>query len=80
MKNQFPVYTCPLCNKQFQMGGGIWDGRLLLGYKITVCSACYDNNWDGWAPHYEDKLLSILDEQGIPHPERNAKGWLPREF
>jgi len=45
---------------------------------IMVCDACWQGNWDGWNPRFEEKLLSILKKNGLPVPERNEKGLLPR--
>jgi hypothetical protein len=35
-------------------------------------------NWDGWAPHHECVLLEHLEKKGLPVPQRNEKGLLPR--
>jgi hypothetical protein len=56
-----------------------YRGKTIARYKITVCSGCYEGNWDGWAPHYEAKLLSHLDALGLPHPPRQKNGFLPRD-
>ncbi len=56
-----------------------YEGKHISRFKIEVCSACYDSNWDGWAPSYEEKLIKHLKDKGLPVPDRNTKGWLPRE-
>ena len=70
---------CFCCNTKFQFGQHIYDGRWIAKYGIAVCSVCYQSNWDGWAPLYESRLISHLYEEGLPVPERNEKGWLPRD-
>lgn len=71
--------SCSLCGRQFQFGPHRYDGKHIPRYQITVCMSCWDGNWDGWAPHLEERLIAHLQQKGIPIPERNAKGWLPRE-
>lgn len=70
---------CDLCNKEFQFGPHMYDGKHIPRYQITVCMSCWNGNWDGWAPDLEARLISHLKNKGLPIPERNAKGWLPRE-
>lgn len=70
---------CFTCGGEFRYGPQRYDGRAINRYDIAVCRACYEGNWDGWAPHYEEKLVAHLDEKGIPHPKRNDKGWWPRD-
>ena len=40
---------------------------------------CLVVNWDGWNPRYEETLLNRVKEKGLPVPERNSKGLLPRD-
>ena len=70
---------CDLCDSPFQYGPHQYDGKFIPKYKITVCMNCYSNNWDGWAPHYEEKLIENLKKNQLPIPERNVNGWLPRD-
>lgn len=70
--------TCFTCGTKFQMGPHAYDGKYVRTYQISVCRACWKGNWDGWAPHYEERLIAHLKEKGLPIPERNEKGWLPR--
>ncbi len=79
MTDQNIMHPCFMCGSQFQMGEHIYDGKYIRRYDITVCMTCWDGNWDGWAPHYETRLIAHLENEGIPIPERNEKGWLPRE-
>ncbi len=70
---------CFICDGQFQMGPHVYDGRYIKSYNISVCMSCYEGNWDGWAPPYEQRLIDHLKEKGLPIPSRNAKDLLPRE-
>jgi hypothetical protein len=47
---------------------------------MTVCRICYDGNWDGWGRMLEPRILKHLKDQGVPAPDRNGEGWLPRDF
>ena len=73
------MIRCFMCDSEYQMGPHRDDGKYIPQYKINVCRICYDGNWDGWAPHYEDRLMEQLKKEDIPVPERNSKGWLPRD-
>lgn len=72
--------SCFICGSQFQMGPHHYDGKFISSYQISVCNSCWNSNWDGWVPHYEQKLLAHLKEKNISIPKRNSKGWLPREI
>ncbi len=73
------MLRCDLCNREFQFGPHRYDGKHILRYQITVCMSCWNGNCDGWAPHLDERLISHLEKKGLPIPERNSKGWLPRE-
>jgi len=73
------MLQCFMCRKEFQFSPHIYAGRHIPAYNITVCDTCYKSNWDGWAPHYERKLIEHLKKENLPIPERNEKGWLPRD-
>lgn len=79
MSERKNILTCDLCGKRFQMGPHRYDGEFASLYKITVCKICWDGNWDGWNPGHEKYLLEKLKENGLPIPERNEKGLLPRD-
>lgn len=70
---------CDTCGRLFQYGPHRYDGKYIPKYGITVCKTCWDGNWDGWAPHLEDKVTAKLMAAGKALPMRNTKGWLPRE-
>src|SRR5712691_6252889 len=70
---------CFCCGGKFQMGPHRYDGKYLSYYKISMCSSCYNGNWDGIGPYCEAKLIAHLEKENIPLPKRNAKGWIPRD-
>lgn len=66
--------------KSSKWGPHLYEGLYIPRYGITVCRKyCYEGNWDGWAPHHEEKIIATLREKKLPIPERNEKGWLPRD-
>jgi hypothetical protein len=73
------MFTCQLCSDSYQMGRHIYDGKQIPRYQLGVCKPCYDGNWDGWGSDHETKLLFHLKEKGLPVPERNKNGLLPRD-
>lgn len=73
------MVRCATCGGEFRMGPDRYEGQHVPRYQITVCGSCYAGNWDGWAPHFEDRVVAVLKSKGLPIPERNAKGWLPRD-
>lgn len=73
------MYKCFICGGQFKMGPHEYDGKYIKSYDISVCMPCYQGNWDGWAPPYEQKLLAHLKNKGLSIPARNSKDLLPRE-
>ena len=77
--NQF-YETCFLCGKKFEFGSHKYYGKKVPYYEFMLCDAHYQGNWDGFAPHYEDKIIKHLKENNIPIPKRNEKGWLPRDI
>jgi hypothetical protein len=72
------IVACDMCGAQFEFGPHAYDGRHIARYRLLVCSPCYEGNSDGWNPGMEPKLIAHLKSKGIPIPERNAKGWIPR--
>lgn len=73
------MVKCELCGSPYQAGQGVWTGQTIARYKLSVCNSCYNANWDGWAPVWEEKFIAHLRAHGIPLPSRNEKGWFPRE-
>jgi hypothetical protein len=73
------MFTCDICGKQYQMGRHRYEGKQIPRYKLGVCGTCYESNWDGWGPLHEAKFIAHLKKHNIPIPERNEKGWFPRD-
>ncbi|OYQ37024.1 hypothetical protein CHU93_00700 [Sandarakinorhabdus cyanobacteriorum] len=71
--------SCFCCGASFAFGMNAYHGRHISRYRITVCDTCYMANWDGWAPHLEQKIVAHAQAKGIELPHRNSKGWLPRD-
>ena len=71
---------CDICGESHYQGAGVYPLRKVSGYEIFCCDICYDGNWDGWNQRHEAKLLDHLKKIGVNPPQRNEKGWLPREF
>ena len=79
MKTRPFEVTCVLSGKTFQMGDGVYEGTFVPRYQMNVYQPCYLGNHDGYASHYDENILEHLKEKGLPVPERNAKGYLPRD-
>lgn len=73
------IIPCFLCSRQFQYGSHLYDGKHIPAYNMSVCMNCYKASHDGWAPIYDAKILAHLKEKGLPTPERQKDGYLPRD-
>lgn len=74
------IFKCDVCGRPYQHGSGRYEGhRLELYGGVFCCDSCWQGNWDGWTPQNEHVLLEHLKQKNLPVPERNAKGWLPRD-
>jgi hypothetical protein len=73
------MQTCGLCGASFQFGPHVYDGKYITRYQLAVCHGCWRSNHDGWSPSLEAKFIAHLKAKGVPLPERNAKGWFPRD-
>lgn len=71
--------TCFCCEKEYQFSFGIYYGKHIPRYKINVCMLCYQGSHDGWSPRHETKLIQHLKSNDMPIPEKNSKGYLPRD-
>lgn len=72
--------TCAVCGRTSVSHFHVHEGHPLHLYGgVTCCDACWNSNWDGWGPCWEPRLLQILKIKNLPVPERNEKGWLPRD-
>ena len=74
------LFKCDVCDQLYQHGPHRYEGHKLSSYgdDIFACNSCWRANHDGWAPHYEAVLLGHLYRHGLPVPQRNEKGLLPR--
>lgn len=73
------MVRCDMCGREFQMGPHVYEGKYIKRYKLNACDGCFGSNWDGWGPFYEEQFVAHLVKLGIPIPERNIRGWYPRE-
>jgi hypothetical protein len=78
MERKKMMLDCKVCNSSFQFGPGVYDGKHIRAYNMTVCKTCWDSNWDGWNPSAEAVILRHLEEQGIDIPQR-IDGLIPRQ-
>jgi len=65
--------TCTLCNGKFRFGRGIYDGRRVAKWSISVCRTCEIANQDGVVP--SDRLVEHLNAQGV-EVTYNDRGWI----
>jgi hypothetical protein len=72
-------FHCFLCGKQFDRQGGPKGGMFVGRYVLEACNGCYGLNSGGWAPQFEARLIAHLTANGLPTPDRNAQGLLPRD-
>lgn len=79
MEDNIFTQDCFTCGKQYQMSAGRYDGENIKRFQFGVCNTCYEANWDGWNPRFEQKILKHLEEHNITPPERNDKGLFPRD-
>ena len=80
------MFRCFFCRNKFERDDHLYHGNLTgyhgkyVGrYMIEVCDECYAGNSDGWTPPFESPLLAHLTEKGLPIPDRNKEGRLPRD-
>lgn len=64
---------CPLCGLNYQMGPGRYEGIRLKLYELTVCEKCWDLNWDGWHPDYEEFLIRHMRNKNFLSQTRTRK-------
>jgi hypothetical protein len=72
------ILACDVCDRKIEHGPHKYEGRSILSYDMLVCEPCWQDNWDGWAPARQFRVLEHLANKGIAVPPRNAKGWIPR--
>ena len=71
------IETCFSCGDKFQMGPHVY-GEYIPLCKISVCTSCFNANWDEWGPMVDKKLVEHLQAMERPVPKRTKRGWLPR--
>ena len=69
-------YDCFLCQRPFQFGPHVYDGRHIPSWGVNICASCLKGNWDGIVPQRHPRLMQHLKDQGVT-VTLNAKGWLP---
>lgn len=79
MMREAIYFRCQLCGRSYQSGPGRYEGKTIPRFQLSVCGSCYDTNHDGWGPVVESAFERHLMDRGIPFPERNARGWYPRD-
>ena len=80
------TFRCFFCRKKMKRDSNVYHGghvgyrgKYVGRYMIEVCDECYAGNSDGWTPPFESPLLAHLTEKGLPIPDRNKEGRLPRD-
>lgn len=74
------IFDCDVCGNSYQYGPHRYEGHKLHRYGgVMACDTCWQGNHDGWNSRYEAILLDHLNRSGLPIPERNEQGLLPRE-
>ena len=68
-------YDCFLCNRPFQFGPHVYDGRPVRQWDILMCNRCLRGNWDGIVLEGHPKLQQHLAAKGL-QVRLNASGWL----
>lgn len=78
MSEDKKTHTCFTCGQNFQFEKHNYDGKWIPTYQIEVCRSCWQFSWDGWTGDRAEKIEKHLKEEGIPVPERDENGRLPR--
>lgn len=74
------MFDCDICQQRYEQGPHRYEGHKLHRYGgIIACDMYWKSNHDGWTPHLEPILLAHLERAGLPVPDRNDAGLLPRE-
>jgi len=69
------LYDCFLCERPFQFGPHLYNGRHIAAWNVQICDNCTKWNWDGLVPERHSRLIEHLRANGIPI-NLNANGWL----
>jgi hypothetical protein len=68
-------YDCFLCQRPFQFGPHVYNGRHIAAWDVQICESCLRGNWDGIVPAQHPRLIQHLKDKGIPIT-LSASGWL----
>lgn len=78
--DKFTEVKCDVCKQTFKQGPHVYPLTKCSGYEMFVCKGCYDTSREGWNDFYEKAVVEHCQRKSIELPERNARGFLPREF
>ena len=70
---------CEVCAQSLEYGPHRHELRRIALYDIFACTACLQSNWDGWAPHLEERVVKKLRASSMAEPKRLENGSLLRE-
>ena len=59
-----PTVECFLCQRQIKFGHGVYEGRVVRAWGITICRTCESGNWDGIVPRVHPRLVEHLSPMG----------------
>ena len=68
-------YDCILCDRPFQFGPHVYNGRHIRQWDAQICDGCIHANWDGIMLEQHPRLAEHLRATGA-QITLNAKGWL----
>jgi len=71
--SEIPTVECFLCQRQIKFGRGVYKGRIVQAWGITICQTCESGNHDGIFPRSHPRLLDHMKSNGI-EIRRNKKG------
>lgn len=69
------MYDCFLCQRPFQCGPHVYNGRPIPDWGIEMCNTCIKSNWDGIVPSTHPRLIEHFKANGLT-PKLNASGWI----
>jgi len=59
------MVECFLCDRSFQYGPNLYDGKHLCAWGVIVCDNCYHLNLDEILPETYPKLAAHLAARGV---------------
>jgi hypothetical protein len=75
MDGQKIMLRCLVCDREFQCGPSIYNGRFIGQWDAAICDTCIKFNWDGIVPSVRPHVIEHLKERKIPY-SLNSNGWL----